>query len=86
MEFMIKVERLALTPTEVNSFFLLTQRLQSAYELCSEISEEYFPRTFPLRKVLLFDWVTLILNSLSVEKLLAVIHLEHKMLRNLGYE
>ena len=80
MEFKVKVERL-----EVNSFFLLTQRLQSAYELCSEISKEYFPLTFPLRKVLLFDSVTLILNSLSVEKLLAMIHLEHRRLRNLGY-
>lgn len=51
LPFKVKVERLTLTPTEVNSFFLLTQQLQSAYEICSEISEEYFPCTFLLRKV-----------------------------------
>ena len=32
-----------------------------------------------------FDSATLILNSLPVEKLLAVIHLEHRMLTKLGY-
>ena len=51
LPFKVKVERLTLTPTEVNSFFLLTQQLQSAYEICSEISEEYFLCTFLLRKV-----------------------------------